>query len=253
MRIGIFIQHLLRGLGGAERAAINIARGMLERGHDCFLFHDTPPNMLDIPSYSIPQRIVCCNISSGNGINSVTTAKRVILKCRCDVACIFSYDTYSLFALSATVGTGLPLVCSERSAPWLEENILWNRRERLLCLASADIIHLLFPSYTASLPEKLRSRVRSIPNFFDPQAYSDEPSLRARQNKVVLAVANLQEPIKQLSLLISAFAILHAEFPDWECHICGDGPFYKQYQNLIDAYHLSSCVFLEESVKDIDK
>lgn len=252
MRIGVFIQSLFQTRGGAERVAINLAKGMYERGHECVLFHDTQQDSPVTP-YVIPDGIKCYNLFSGKSGEDIAYATKIIRQSHCDVLCILCYNTRSLFVLAASENLGIPLVWSEQSAPWLIENIIWNRDERLRCFASADIIHMFFSSYSKSLPEYLRKRTWIIPNFFDPYAYHVSSSPVRRIKKIILSVGNLNEPIKQHSLLISAFSILNKGFPNWECHICGDGAFHEQYSDLIDAYQLNSCVFLEGSVSDVNR
>lgn len=250
MRIGIFIQSLFRGRGGAERSAINLARGMQELGHETLLVHDTHLGQAE-HTYPIPEGLRCCNLFTGKRGRAVADATSVLQGAECDVFCVFSYNVNSMIFLYAVESLGIPLVWSERSAPWLEENVIWNREQRLRCLSSADMIHFFFPSYISSLPEELQGRVRTIPNFFDTRAYDVTPTPKRRDKKILLAVGSLNEPIKQHSFLISAFALLREEFPEWECHICGEGPFNDQYRELIDAFHLQSRVFLEGNVSDV--
>jgi glycosyltransferase involved in cell wall biosynthesis len=140
---------------------------------------------------------------------------------------------------------------SERCSPEAIEKILWNRNDRLACMAGADAIHLLSQEYLHSLPTFLQERTSAIPNPAEPPVSVDW-NRKSVARKRLLAVGRLDERQKQFSLLLRAFALLATDFPDWDCCICGGGPNREMYSKLVKDLHLSSRVTLPGMVDDVD-
>ncbi len=69
-----------------------------------------------------------------------------------------------------------------------------------------------------------------MPNFLEhyPQHVSFD-----NRNKTVLAVGRLNA-VKRFDLLISNFAAIHRDFPDWALRIVGDGEEQEKLEQLID-------------------
>lgn len=130
------------------------------------------------------------------------------------------------------LGSGIPFVYSERHSPRTIEDVFWNRKGRLAAMSGADYIHLLLPSFRASLPDFLQDRARIIPNGISIPARAATPAGPQQGRKILLWLGRLHEELKQCRLAMDAFASLADRHPDWEMRIIGDG----QDRQLIDAH-----------------
>ena len=115
--------------------------------------------------------------------------------------------------------TDIPLVYSEHNDPWKIESERWNQPERQAALWAADAVHLLLPPYLRSVPESLRHKCHIIGNPVLPTTIERSPH---PGGPYILSLGRLAA-VKQVPLLVQAFDLLAAEFPQWELHIWGNG------------------------------
>ena len=244
MNIGFFTTSF-QLKGGIERLVVSLGDGLAKRGHRCTLFH--PKNSSD--PYHVPNHVQRCKLPAFNTNNWLVTSKRIIQGSDFDVFCILCSMQEGSLLLSSCKGMGIPIVWSEHSSPYIIETERWNRLERLASVSCADIIHLLSQDFLASIPQVLQKRVSIIPNFVDLKSVITTKT--PCRTKRLLTVARLEERIKQLSFLISAFANLKDEFPDWDCHICGEGSDKGLYRELIFRHGLESRMVLTGNIDDV--
>lgn len=226
MNIGFFITSF-ENKGGIERLVVSLGDGLAKRGHRCTLFH--PENISD--PYPVPNDVQRIKLPAFKTDNLGIVAKEHLRASDFDVLCILCCDNGGRLFLSQCHGLNIPIVWSEHNAPFAIEQDYWNRPERLLCMASSDAVHLLCRDFLASIPRVLQKRVSIIPNCVDLKSIIIAKT--SCRTKRLLTVARLEESQKQLSFLISAFAKLKDKFPDWNCHICGEGPARGLYKELI--------------------
>jgi glycosyltransferase involved in cell wall biosynthesis len=79
---------------------------------------------------------------------------------------------------------------------------------------------LLLPEYAASLPPFLRKRVTHIFNPAPPVSPGASPARPEEPPLIVCSLGRIA-PVKELPLLMRAFARLSTRFPMWELHIWG--------------------------------
>jgi glycosyltransferase involved in cell wall biosynthesis len=140
-----------------------------------------------------------------------------------DVCCPLFPDGRHLVWAVALLGSGIPMLYSERHSPWTIENEWWSRKGRLAAMSGADRIHLLLPSFMESVPDFLRSIVRVIPNPAPKVSVQADVTEPQKGRKRLLWLARLQEETKQCRVAMSAFALLAGKYADWEMHVVGDG------------------------------
>ena len=250
MRIG-FLSWLFYTLkGGGERFCAAISRAMLQRGHECVIFHQG--RGAGHPVYPLPEGVKTYDLALTD-VDSLMRARQTLRETQIDILCnLYSSEFEGLWALALCRQSGIPLLMSEHNSPYAIEHYSFNRQERLACLAAADGVHLLSQNYLSSLPEFLQKRATVIPNPA-PSPKTVNWDKESAPRKRLLTVARLEEFQKQISLLIRAFAFLAVEFPDWDCCICGGGRFqHDRYVGLIDSLQLKSRVALVGSVNDVD-
>lgn len=246
MNIALFIPFLCMGKGGAERSGIKLAHEMKNRGHECTLF--CTGNRLGMPAYPLPENIKWYDLQLKDS-KSIYDAQQLLTNLHIDVFCCFNSTRIGLWIPILCKSANIPLLWAERTAPQAVEKYLWNRKERLACMAAADGIVLQCSNYAASLPDFFHKKIFIIPNPA-PEPHLIDWAKKNSQRKIILAVARLQT-MKQLVTLIKAFAFLQHEFTDWDCYICGDGPLKKDYQSLIDVLGLTARVRLIGAVDNI--
>jgi glycosyltransferase involved in cell wall biosynthesis len=249
MRIGIVIFGLYWLKGGGERFAVNLAHAMCQRGHECILIHQGIG--CGHPSYPIPDKTQTLNLALSD-IQSIHIARSGLINANIDVLCALVGGHEMLWIPTLCNNTGIPLLISEHRSPYVVEEKLLNRQERLACMSGADAIHLLSNTYLYSLPNFLHKKTMIIPN---PAPISrlnkifDRDTIRKR----LLAIGRFDDEVKQFSILIKAFAHLAQDFTDWDLCICGDGPDKQRYIKLINELNIRSRVELPGIVDDIDE
>lgn len=210
--------HIITLVGGLERFQANLANAMARRGHDVSLFTFAPQGSR--PHFDIDPAVSVVYYLFSGYPEHIPGLRRQILACRPDVfVSPASYNNHLLWC-AALEGTGIPWVYSEHNDPKIIQTERWNMHERSAALVAADRIHLLLESYSFSVPDVARDRVRIIPNPVCIPIITGKPKLD--DARVLLAMGRLAAP-KQHWLLLDAFARLAPDFPQWRLDIWGDG------------------------------
>lgn len=247
MRIGFMSWWLFIGKGGIERLVTNLTAFLQKRGHECIIFHNGSGN--GSPCYPLASGVRTFDLNLTD-ISSRRKAKAIMEEMKLDVFCVMNGCGEAINFLMLCHDSNIPLIMSEHTSPYAFEQCFWNRPERLACLAAADIIHLLFSTYRSSLPDFLQERVTIIPNPA-PSLHPINWDKQALPRKKILFVGRLNESIKQPSLLIKAFSLLAADFPDWDCCMCGDGIGRPLCEDMIRKLHIEDRVSLAGVVDNV--
>ncbi len=254
MRIGFVLWSLGMVRGGVERLGVNIAHAMQERGHSPVIFYQGQHSDLK-PCYPVNAEIPLVNLALSGLPASVFKAREKIQACGLDVLCaMFSWADLLWFPALLN-GSGIPLLISEHNHPRIIEKERWNEYERTACMAAADHIHVLNSAFKDMFPAFLQDRISVVPNPAQPPcpACGTDARRAAAPRKKLLGMGRLVEEHKQFSLLIEAFALLAAQFADWDLHICGEGKDRPFYESLISRYDLQNRAFLHGDVEDVDE
>ena len=247
MHAGIVIWNLCVTRGGRERVGADLASAMLSRGHAVTVFFQgdgTRAPLLPLP----PEARLCPLNISAEPVSAAPAWSPDLVKAKARLAgsgidvlaALFSSDSLLLFPYLLH-DTGIPLLVSEHNHPDIINNERWNSYERHACLASADRIHVLLRSYVPFYPAFLHDRITAIPNAAPNEQTSATPRSESSSGRL-LAAGRFTDKHKQFSLLIEAFALLAADFPDWTLTLCGDGPDAAMYDRLIARHKLTQRV-----------
>ena len=217
LHIGMVSGGLCRNLGGSERACANVANAMAQRGHRVTIFVSHPAGG---PVFPLDPRVTMHPVSDSDSHENIRQIRETLRRLELDVCVVIHTVWQHLFWAVALLGSGVPYIYSERSCSEYVE-FFWNRSGRLAAMSGADAIHLLLPGYAASLPHFLQDRVAVIPN-----ASPVVPGAKAQRSAVppyTLLSLGRFHAVKQIPLLIGAFELLAARFPDWRLDIWGAG------------------------------
>ena len=88
--------------------------------------------------------------------------------------------------------------------------------------------------------ENNHTEIIYMPNFLEH--YPDNVN-KGNRNKTILAVGRLNS-VKRFDLLVSLFATVHKEFPDWNLRIVGDGEERENIEALIRELQMEDTVIL---------
>lgn len=253
-RLHVLLVNNYTARGGIPKAVATLANGLSLRGHRVSVFSQKPVSRLLLPLARVRHRLDALSLPPGkraplppgtarldelypleaavqvlpysfsdNNLR-IQRLRRQIRELDPDVCVCLLPDGAQLVWAVTLLGTGVPYVCSERTAPEAVETLFWSRKGRLSAMSGADAIHLLLPSYAASLPDFLRERVTVIPNAVRVPTRAADTAGAPGARKVLLWQGRLQEEVKQCRMALDAFALLARDFPGWDLRVAGDGP-----------------------------
>lgn len=230
MRIAIDL-HDIQRTGGLEKVTAGIAIEMAMRGHQVTAFTYASPAKR--PAFPVPDNLGIRYYTFTGDAATVPALRSELSRIDPDVFVSPSSFNNVLFWAAVLQGTGIPLCYSEHNNPWRIEEERWNKAERQAVLWAADSVHLLTEPYLEAAPPLLRAKCRIIGNPISPASH--QPSVTPHP-PCLLSLGRFAK-VKQISLLVQAFALLAPDFPPWELHIWGAGEDEKSIRKAIGETH----------------
>lgn len=236
MRITFLLASL--GSGGAERVVSLLANKMVERGHQveiiCLKFNDV--------YYQTDSRVkvTLAMQQTKNRFTELFWLRKYLKKQNPDVVIPFTEGVYC-FTILSLLGTGIPIIASER----LDPAAMSTTRKVLkrLLLPFADWLVVQTQSIKDYFPKSIQKKTSIIYNPVNEESLSPAlPSREGRLNRII-SVGRLY-PQKNQAMMIRAFAKLAAEFPDWQLVIYGEGPLRESLELIVDSLELQDRVLL---------
>jgi len=123
-----------------------------------------------------------------------------------------------------------------------------DRARRLAAVQRLDRITVLLPEFRDWYPPALHPRITVLPNTVAP--VPPEARARPETSRRIVAVGRLAT-VKRHGPLITAFARLAAEFPDWRLDIHGEGPLSQALAAQITASGLQDRITLRGQTADM--
>lgn len=228
-RVTVVLSSL--GAGGAERAAVEVAAGLVSRGWQVDLltvrcdvsdFHATPAGVCRSRADAAAARDTpWWNVFAQ--AHRSRALRRSILNLRPDVVLSFT-DLTNVAVLQALLGSDLPVVVSEQIDPrmmplgrrWESLRRALYPRARTVLVQSTDV-----QAWAGRARRRWRVRVAANPVAALPELAAAAPAWFGPRNLV--AMGRLA-PQKGFDLLLPVFAALSREFPHWHLTILGEGP-----------------------------
>lgn len=176
--------------------------------------------------------------------------RKVIKESRPDAVVSFLASA-NIFTLLATLGTGIPVIVSERVNPAFEPmRPRWQRLRRLL-YPFARIVVVQTESAKHFFSRRVVARTRVIPNAVTPPKVSGSIDA-APASKLVVGIGRLAAQ-KRFDRLIQAFATVAEQHRDWTLEIWGEGSDREQLEALVSKLNLAGRVLLPGYTDDVGK
>lgn len=226
------------GSGGAERVVSLLANKMVERGYQveiiCLKFNDV--------YYQTDSRVkvTLAMQQTQNRLTEVFWLRKYLKKQNPDVVIPFTEGVYC-FTILSLLGTGIPIIASER----LDPAAMSKTRKILkrILLPFADWLVVQTQSIKEYFPESIQKKTSIIYNPVNEESLSPALPLReGRQNRII-SVGRLY-PQKNQAMMIRAFAKVGDEFSDWQLIIFGEGPLRAELEFLVSSFKLQDRVLL---------
>ena len=265
------------GSGGAERVVSLLANRMCEDGHDiqivCLKYNDV--------YYTLHEkiRVVAATDHASNRMLELFWLRKYIKTEKPDVVIPFTEGVYC-FTILSLLGTGIPIIASERLDPAVMS--LPRKILKRLLLPYADWLVVQTESIKAYFSKSIQKKTSVIYNpvndevFENPRMdsrvqsskckgtasydYSSHdfchnsskqtsltdlvvPKIQSSKLNRIISVARLY-PQKNQKMMIEAFARIADEFPDWQLVIFGEGPLRSSLELLVKSIQLEGRVLL---------
>jgi glycosyltransferase involved in cell wall biosynthesis len=214
------------GTGGAERVVSLLSASWAEGGKQvCVVAFDAPGDPLAFPFH--PQvELIRLNLPPGKGSlwrGAITSIRRQLalrrLFARQRPDAVISFLTkVNVLALLAALGSGIPVIISERNNPDEQgaHPLWWWSWTRLSRLAAAVVLQ------TRAIERRYRGVLGANTTVIPNPVEVPGPVRRAAAGRTLVAAGRLSHQ-KGFDLLIAAFALVAHEFPDWRLVIWGEG------------------------------
>ncbi len=228
--------------GGAERVIAQLANYLVSKGNACTIvtLEEDPVRYALAESVTVtcvPERFSSKLIDR---IDRYARIRKYLKSIRPGVVLTMPEEV-GIYATLAMVGSGIPVVVSERNNPWIMPDVKITRMLRAPAYLFAK--GLIFQTEMAKsfFPRSIQKKGIVLPNPVDasriPTQYQGE------RRKVIVGAGRLH-PQKNFSLLIKAFARFHRIHPEYQLVIWGDGELRSVLEEQIRDLKLKSAVFL---------
>lgn len=251
------IKTLTYSVGGAERLAAILSGAMAERGIDTHLL--TFDAKEDVSFFDVHSKITRHWVETIKSLRKtrlwevpqiLLSLRRQAKEIQPDIVVAFMHSMFVPMQC-ALIGTGIKVVLSEHTAPLYYQTRkaeLWILRFFCLFAHSATIVS---DAVRALYPRDIRRKMVILPNPVHSDFGMADAAGMGKTEKTVLSVGRL-DPGKDHKILIEAFFILAADYPDWRLLIIGEGPERNNLESLIALLNMERRVYLPGVTHDID-
>lgn len=241
MKIAFLLASL--GSGGAERVVSLLANKLVDSRHQveiiCLKFSDI--------YYQTDSRVkvTLAMQQTKNRLTELFWLRKYIKKQDPDVVIPFTEGVYC-FTILSLLGTGIPIIASERLDP-AAMSPLRKFLKRLL-LPYADWLVVQTQNIKDYFPKSIQKKTSIIYNPVVTEVFReiDNGQLtienEGRLNRII-SVGRLY-PQKNQEMMIRAFAKVADEFPDWQMVIYGEGPLRESLESIVESLEMQGRVLL---------
>ncbi len=203
--------------------------------------------------YALPQsiRIVQAELLGGTGwldrglriLARFAAIRREARRFRPEVALSFM-DTMNIATIVGCLGSGIPVIVSERVDPTRHRIGAWKSLSRRWLYPLADCCVVQTERVKMFFKRAPRPRLVVIPNPVLIPAHQARPGTLNGQGRFRIVALGRLEQQKGFDLLMDAFVRLAPSYPDWELVVFGEGSARKALESRIRAHELTGRVRL---------
>lgn len=237
----LIVTHKMTG-GGTERVIAQLLKRFVRDGLDCTLVCECA-----VPSfYELPHEIHleymqgAANLSSHNIPRAYRRLRAIVKRTRPDVVLAMP-EKVNVWTVLSLLGTGVPVVVSERNDPRRHPVSKLKRALRKLVYPFAS--GFIFQTQAAAdyFPAYVARRCVVLDNPLDIERIP--PRFAGARKKRVVAAGRLHEQ-KNYPMLIRAFARFYRSHPDFSLTIYGEGGERNALQQLASSLGVAGAVKL---------
>lgn len=235
------------GKGGAERVVSVLTRKMAEEGLnvEILLYMDR-----DV-FYDIDSRIkitkVQAETKSNNLIKNIIWMRK-FFKERADAVISF-LAPFNMMCICSLMFSHIPLVVADRSDPRQIPANKFLRKLRNFLYRFSDGVVVQTQNNRAYFSKFIQKKSSVIANPVDLNDKNGQALSTVKEKEIVTAGRLIKA--KNQALLISAFAEIHKEFPEYRLIIYGDGNQKENLEEMVDKLELTDYIKLPGNQKDI--
>ena len=227
--------------GGAERVISILANEFSKRGYDVEMIALTS---ISPDFYTLDEnvRFLHADKECGGGLlKEILWFRKHVKKEHPDVVIAFMEAVYE-FVLMALLGTGTPVVSSERKSP--DAAFSFTRRFLRWLLLPTAAAHVVQTQKIKSFYRKqIQEKTHIIYNPVNEIVFSERMKTFEHDENRIVSVGRLY-PQKNHKLMIEAFSQLANDFPHWKLVIFGEGFLRPELEALIELKGLKHRVLL---------
>lgn len=240
--------------GGAERAAVLVAEGLIKRGHQVSLitFAGTERDFYKVPD-EVYRRVLNLAKDSPtlihavwNNLNRFLVLRKAIDSLQADVVISFMYPT-NILTLFSLIKTPYPVIISEQIDPKINpDEGLWGKLRPIAYPLAAKIVSVSqgVDLNFEWLPKSKRTVIYNpLQPIKDEEDIINLPQGADPKKKWVIGMGRLDHQ-KNFELLLSAFHKLVDKHPDWQLLIFGEGKLRADLEDIIEKLGLTNQVLL---------
>lgn len=244
MRIVLFSRHYSGVVGGIERLSMEIARVLINAGHDVHLISfDKPGSNMYFPAHpnmkwhQLDFEDTGTSASWAQRFDRARSIRSKVKDINPDIFVVFQVGSFALVKI-AVIGLGIRGIAAERNAPTLFKFIKRGKIKYLFyqfVLTFADVIAVQFEDYRALYSRHIRRKIVVTPNVVSRQETRRTLS-RSRNELRILYVGRLTY---QKNVFVLFEAISRIQNRDVVLTVVGEGPDLAALKSLATSLKIN--------------
>jgi len=237
-------------MGGAERIASYLINYLADKGHRIVLVNrvsgkdhytvNRDVSRIVLPPLTASKSPISAYIKNNRLIRAY---RKIIIREKPDVILAFM-NTTNIRVLKAARGLGIPVIISERNYPpvnplsktWERLRRTWyTKADNLVCISKGIFEYFDYLD---------KSRKTIIPNPIDKMVLDKGMSFVKKGGRQRFITVGRLHRVKNFEFLISSFARVARELPQWDLYIIGEGEERNNLENMVRGFKLEDRIFL---------
>lgn len=232
------------GAGGSERVVSILSNELSKRGNNieviCLKYNDIFYKLNDNIKVTFAKKEIRHNFIC----KGILWLRKHIKESDTEMVIAFTEGVYC-FTILALMGTGIPIISSERNEP--SRMSTTRKFLRKLLLPHTDWLVVQTQKIKNYFPEKIKQKTSIIFNPVNENVFKLKES---KKEDIIISVARLY-PQKNQKLMIDAFARIANDFPTYKLVIYGEGPLRTILEKQIDKLNMQERILLPGRDKDV--